>query len=166
MVEQSSTGHATASSSFSHDKWFRTIMNKGGHASTSSGHMQLKIPKIPKMFRDIVSNNDANGPCYNPRMVSIGPCHHGKPKLEAMEKHKIKMAKQHMKRTFTQGRSIQDLYKKVKEVTHKARICSSNYYDSNQSTLIDDESFTRIMFLVYGENLYSGKINSGSVQES
>ncbi|KAF3442498.1 hypothetical protein FNV43_RR16414 [Rhamnella rubrinervis] len=102
------------------------------------------IPMIPKMFRDIESRNN----CCDPLVVSICPYHHGKPELQEIEELKIKMAKRYV--NGTRDKSIhadQDvacaLYLKVKDMAGEAK----KYYDFESSPAIDDESFTKMMFL-------------------
>ncbi|KAF3442501.1 hypothetical protein FNV43_RR16417 [Rhamnella rubrinervis] len=132
------TEYAGSLANSSPAEWLITIMNDGDESSSGESQPKTpKIPKIPKMFRDIGSSND----CYDPLVVSIGPYHHGKPELQKMEKLKIKMAKQYVMET--REKSIQASYKKVEEVAGEAK----KYYDFDSSSAIDDESFTKMMFL-------------------
>ncbi|KAF3442500.1 hypothetical protein FNV43_RR16416 [Rhamnella rubrinervis] len=120
-------------------EWLKSIMKDGAESSSTA-----KIPKVPKMFRDSESNKG----CFDPLAVSIGPYHHGKPELQEVEKLKIKMAKQYVNGTIDKSiQADQDLasplYQKVKDVAGEAK----TYYDFESSPSIDDESFTKMMFL-------------------
>ncbi|KAL2534995.1 Plant protein of unknown function (DUF247) [Abeliophyllum distichum] len=91
------------------------------------------------MLREIESNKK----CYEPLVVSIGPYHHGKQELQALEKLKIKFAQQFHHACVNQV-SIKDLCAKVAEVAGDARKC---YEEDSETKKIDDESFIRMMFL-------------------
>jgi hypothetical protein len=51
------------------------------------------IYKVPERLREL------NEKAYTPRLVSIGPIHHGNDKLKAMEDHKIMYLKEFIART-------------------------------------------------------------------
>ncbi|KAG6718450.1 hypothetical protein I3842_04G150400 [Carya illinoinensis] len=51
--------------------------------------------KVPNHFRKL--NEDA----YTPRIISIGPFHHGNPKLQTMEKYKVRYLMNFMEQTKT-----------------------------------------------------------------
>ncbi|XP_048330868.2 UPF0481 protein At3g47200-like [Ziziphus jujuba] len=107
-------------------------------ASTPSSNQQPegpKIPKVPKMLRDL----DKNKGCFDPRVVSIGPYHHGEPQLEEGEKLKTKLARLHRK----SPREVAILYERVKNVASDAR----EFYDKEGLKNIDNEAFTKMMFI-------------------
>ncbi|KAL2464613.1 Plant protein of unknown function [Forsythia ovata] len=104
-----------------------------------------KIERIPSMLREIESNKQ----CYEPLVVSIGPYHHGKQELQALEKLKIRFAQQFHQACVNQVSSvnqvsINDLCAKVAEVAGDARKC---YEEDSETKKIDEESFIRMMFL-------------------
>ncbi|KAF3442499.1 hypothetical protein FNV43_RR16415 [Rhamnella rubrinervis] len=114
------------------ESWLDRIIQDGADQSST-----IKIRKIPKMFREIESNKD----CYDPLVVSIGPYHHGKPELQEIEKLKIKMAKQYVNGTREKYSPVFE--EKFKNVAGEAK----KYYDLESIPAIDDESFTKMMFL-------------------
>ncbi|XP_015883407.3 UPF0481 protein At3g47200-like [Ziziphus jujuba] len=93
-----------------------------------------KIPKVPDMLRKLKTNEG----CFDPRVVSIGPYHHGNPELQEVEKLKTKLAKQYCGNPSAAA----ELYRRVKEVAGEAR----GFYDM-EGLDIDDKAFTKIMFL-------------------
>ncbi|CAA2961398.1 Hypothetical predicted protein [Olea europaea subsp. europaea] len=90
------------------------------------------------MLREIESNKK----CYDPLVVSIGPYHHEKPELKAVEKLKFKYANQFRLACGDQV-SINQLYAEVAKVADSAR----EYYEEGSTTDYDNESFTKMMFL-------------------
>nr|XP_048330867.1 UPF0481 protein At3g47200-like [Ziziphus jujuba var. spinosa] len=103
-----------------------------------------KIPKVSKMLRNLDKNND----CFDPHVVSIGPYHHGKPHLQEVENLKTEMALRYCRRFPGPGVSDLykrgfDLYERVKDVASEAR----GFYDKERLNNIDDEAFTKMMFL-------------------
>ena len=81
-----------------------------------------------------------NTGCYEPKVVSIGPYHHGKKELEKMESLKTKMARQLAK----DSREVADeMYNKVKDLVSDAREC----YADESTRQFNDEKFTQVMFL-------------------
>ncbi|XP_060670623.1 UPF0481 protein At3g47200-like isoform X2 [Ziziphus jujuba] len=90
-----------------------------------------KIPKLPKMV--FYERN-----CFYPLVVSIGPYHHGYLRLKKFEELKTKLAWKYCK---TAG--LVDLYERVEKVAREAR----EFYDMEGLNDIDDEAFTKMMFL-------------------
>ncbi|ONH89764.1 hypothetical protein PRUPE_8G015000 [Prunus persica] len=64
------------------------------------------IYKVPKRLRGV--NNKA----YTPQVVSIGPLHHGRESLKAMEEHKMRYMKDFLERT---GVELEVLFKDMME---------------------------------------------------
>ncbi|KAB5519342.1 hypothetical protein DKX38_023661 [Salix brachista] len=107
------------------------------NASWDSGNQEGKQPNPSATYSKgstFASTDSRNQKCYDPSLVSIGPCHHGKPQLD-MEMLKV---------TFTSkfvddsGLSIQYPYGKVAEVATDAR----RYYAEDSTDEFDDEKFT------------------------
>ncbi|KAH7844092.1 hypothetical protein Vadar_024197 [Vaccinium darrowii] len=100
------------------------------------GSQKPKIQTVQPLLREVESNKKS----YDPRVVSIGPCHHGKPELETIERLKPSMVRQYVE---NRGVKIADLYEEVVKVTSDARKC----YAEDLTKMFDDEEFTRMMFL-------------------
>ncbi|KAH7856289.1 hypothetical protein Vadar_009058 [Vaccinium darrowii] len=100
------------------------------------GSQKPKIQTVQPLLREVESNKKS----YDPRVVSIGPCHHGKPELETIERLKPSMVRQYVE---NRGVKIADLYEEVVKVTSDARKC----YAEDLTKMFDDEEFTRMTFL-------------------
>ncbi|XP_057983218.1 UPF0481 protein At3g47200-like [Malania oleifera] len=118
------------------DQWLQSIMKDG---STSNKKQKPRIQKVPRMLRKIESNEN----CYEPQVVSIGPYHHGKLELEAVEKLKVPMARDYIESSYTSKLSVRDMYDKVAAVAVEARQC----YAKDATEGLDDEAFAQMMFL-------------------
>ncbi|CAH8281850.1 unnamed protein product [Eruca vesicaria subsp. sativa] len=94
------------------------------------------IYKVPDRLRRL--NPDA----YSPRVVSIGPLHHGKEELQAMEDHKLRYLQSFIPRT---GLTLEDLVRVARTWEEKARSCYADdiRLTSNQfvKMLVIDASF-------------------------
>ncbi|KAM3288679.1 hypothetical protein P3S67_022109 [Capsicum chacoense] len=113
-------------------QWIHSLEKRRG--DIGSLH-KPKIQKVAKKFREIESNVR----CYEPLVVSIGPFHHGKPELQLMEKHKELLALQFA----DQDISIDELYKKVKNIMPSVREC----YDDELIKKYSHEEFAQMMLL-------------------
>ncbi|KAJ8570412.1 hypothetical protein K7X08_037384 [Anisodus acutangulus] len=130
-------------------QWLYSLEMRRGYIVSSQ---KPKIQTIPKMHRD----NESNIRCYEPLVVSIGPFHHGKSKLQLMEKYKELLAIQFADQDSNQPRpegvlpwrltnsvSIHELYKKVKNTVPNVRECYADELVKDYS----DEVFAQMMFL-------------------
>ncbi|CAI9779520.1 unnamed protein product [Fraxinus pennsylvanica] len=93
------------------------------------------IARVPSLLRE-----SKNG-CFDPLVVSIGPYHHGNPKLKAFEELKIPIA-QKFWHACENKLSIELMYETVAMEGERAREC----YEKD-SACNDVELFNRIMFL-------------------
>ncbi|XP_057983453.1 UPF0481 protein At3g47200-like [Malania oleifera] len=118
------------------DQWLQSMMKDG---STSNKKQKPRIQKVPRMLRKIESNEN----CYEPQVVSIGPYHHGKLELEAVEKLKVPMARDYIQSCNTSKLSVREMYDKVAAVAVEARQC----YAKDATEGLDDEAFAQMMFL-------------------
>ena len=57
---------------------------------------------------------------FEPRVVSLGPIHHGMPKYQLREKYKLVLAYDFIK---SSGKGIRDLYSKIEEKIEELREC-------------------------------------------
>ncbi|XP_011000466.1 PREDICTED: UPF0481 protein At3g47200-like [Populus euphratica] len=103
-----------------------------------------KFPKVPSTIRQIKQNEE----CYDPSLVSIGPYHHGKDELKAMEKLKVTFARQFVKdcvNDFNQERykeKYQEMYRRVEQVASRVR----KYYIEDESSQLKNKEFAQMMF--------------------
>ncbi|KAL5717663.1 hypothetical protein ACHQM5_010639 [Ranunculus cassubicifolius] len=121
-----------------------------GHVSIESedettllaARMRADIPPIPSsqgyIFRVPERIRVAGEDTYDPRIISIGPYHHRKESLKAMEKYKQWYLDSFISRTKT---SLADLVKTVKKLEKNARAC---YADPINFT---SDEFVRMMIL-------------------
>ncbi|KAK4377997.1 hypothetical protein RND71_004293 [Anisodus tanguticus] len=132
-------------------QWLSSLEKSGGDPANGSSQ-KLKMERVPRMLREIESNIS----CYEPIVVAIGPFHHGKQKLQPMEKSKEKFSYQFADQDSTKNRregvlrwlstnsvSIDDLYKKVKNIMPNVRECYADEFIKDYS----DEEFAQMMFL-------------------
>ena len=106
------------------------------HDGTPDQQMGPVIPRVPPEFREMKENTG----CYEPKVVSIGPYHHGKKELEKMESLKTKIARQLVKDS---SGAAEEMYNKVKDLVSDAREC----YAEESTRQFNDVKFTQMMFL-------------------
>ncbi|GFS36970.1 hypothetical protein Acr_00g0049000 [Actinidia rufa] len=128
-------GDESLHSSHSTNKLLNLIVNAGDEYGSITPR-KPKIQKVQPMLREVESNKR----CYDPRVVSIGPCHHGNPDLEPVEKLKIPLAREYVRHSKA---TIDELYKEVVLVAGDARKC----YAEGLTERFNDEEFTQMMFL-------------------
>ncbi|XP_015900581.3 UPF0481 protein At3g47200 [Ziziphus jujuba] len=96
-----------------------------------------KIQRVPPMLRDRKNFEKY----FEPRAVSLGPLHHGKPKLQVAEKYKPKLTKRFIKdRGTDKGK---DLYKKIWNNIKELRDC----FDEEVTKNWDNETLAWMLFL-------------------
>ncbi|CAK9178111.1 unnamed protein product [Ilex paraguariensis] len=95
-------------------------------------YMQKVIPEL--------RNNKENEGFYDPKVVSIGPYHHGKPELQEAEKLKAAVAFQFINHS---GKDPQEFYKKIVDLVVTIR----DYYLPGSTDAYDDVTFAHMMFL-------------------
>ncbi|PWA39120.1 hypothetical protein CTI12_AA574670 [Artemisia annua] len=87
--------------------------------SLVAGRTTCSIFRVPQTLLDV------NGKSYQPRIVSIGPFHHGQPQLRMMEEHKWQFLRQLLNRTEAKGMVLEDYLKAVQRLEGTARECYS-----------------------------------------
>jgi hypothetical protein len=90
------------------------------------------IYRVPKRLRQI--NNEA----YTPKLISIGPFHHGKDELKEMEMLKVRYFKDFCYRT---GKCQKDLASVIEDNEVKIRHCYAENFD------ISSEDFVKMVLL-------------------
>lgn len=100
------------------------------------------IYKVPERLREL------NEKAYTPRLVSIGPIHHGNEKLKAMEDHKRMYLKEFIARTKVSVKGFIELIK-VKETRLRNCYAETNGFSSEYfiKMILMDAAFV-IMFLL------------------
>ena len=103
---------------------------------TQSQTQWPRIPKVPHILRGTQDFKKF----YNPRVVSIGPYHHGKPHL-----HPVEMIKPLCAQNFLadSDRYIEALYKKIESDIEAVRNC----YDKKPTNRYDNEALAWMMLL-------------------
>ncbi|KAI5355083.1 PREDICTED: UPF0481 [Prunus dulcis] len=90
------------------------------------------IYRVPERLRRVNEN------AYTPQVVSIGPLHHGKKGLEAMEEHKKRYLQEFLCRTKV---SLEDCIKKIRDREPRLRSC---YAETNG---FSSDEFVRIILV-------------------
>ncbi|CAI9097804.1 OLC1v1034301C1 [Oldenlandia corymbosa var. corymbosa] len=102
-----------------------------GILSKSAGRSSCCIFRVPK------SLNDINGEHYQPRIVSIGPYHHGNPQLAMIEEHKWRFLGILSKRTENKGLKLEDYLKAVQPLEAEARERYAEGFQFNKDEFIE-----------------------------
>jgi len=100
------------------------------------------IYRVPKLLRKV------NEEAYTPKLISIGPFHHGGNEFKDMEKHKVRYFKDFLKRT---GKSKEDLREIIKVDEEKISHCYSeeqiSHCNSEDCILESDDHFVKMILL-------------------
>uniref|UniRef100_A0A6N2LQB9 Uncharacterized protein n=1 Tax=Salix viminalis TaxID=40686 RepID=A0A6N2LQB9_SALVM len=114
------------------------------------------IYRVPARLREL------NEKAYTPRVVSIGPLHHGKENLKAMDDHKIMYMQQFLERSEV---SVEDLINVVKVKETELRICYEETIDLSRedfaTMILLDAVFVIMVLLKFDDVGESGEIESG-----
>ncbi|XP_076925529.1 UPF0481 protein At3g47200-like [Bidens hawaiensis] len=119
------------------DSIIDSIVDSGINATaTSSPSLDVKIPRVPIMVRE----KDDYEKYYVPKVVSIGPYHFGKPKLQSVEKLKPVFA---MKLLENNKETLRRLYNKLGEPQMVQDLRS--YYEKDSTTMFCNKESTKMM---------------------
>ncbi|KAH7844634.1 hypothetical protein Vadar_030116 [Vaccinium darrowii] len=132
-IEIKECGESSSSSQTS-NKLLNSIMDRGN--SLFLGSQKPKIQMAQPLLREAETNNKS----FAPKVVSIGPCHHGKPELQTIERLKPLMVRQYVEHW---GVKIDGLYDEVVKVASDAR----KSYSEGLTEKFNDEEFTCMMFV-------------------
>ncbi|TQE05996.1 hypothetical protein C1H46_008420 [Malus baccata] len=99
-----------------------------------------KIQRVPIMLRDHKSFEPRV--CFEPRVVALGPYHHGKEKYEQAEKVKLLLTANFLKDS-DQTTNAETLLKKVGDEINDLREC----YDEKATKDYDDEALAWMLFV-------------------
>uniref|UniRef100_A0A6N2LN07 Uncharacterized protein n=1 Tax=Salix viminalis TaxID=40686 RepID=A0A6N2LN07_SALVM len=106
---------------------------------------------------------ELNEEAYTPRVVSIGPLHHGKENLKAMEDHKIMYLQEFLERSKV---SVEDLINIVRDSETELRDCYAETIDLTRkdftTMILLDVVFVTMLLLKFGgesnESLHGDQI--------
>ncbi|XP_057982243.1 UPF0481 protein At3g47200-like [Malania oleifera] len=127
--------------------------------SISESNVQSELPpkirRVPQMLREQTSIKKEFEKFFEPRVVSIGPYHHGNPKLKLMEELKPKFAHRFVSRLIKDtasreadqhqfGTLINEFYHKIHKEIQELR---KRYADENSTSKYGDEDLARMLFL-------------------
>ncbi|KAL6216973.1 hypothetical protein ACLB2K_010191 [Fragaria x ananassa] len=90
------------------------------------------IYKVPERLRRVSQK------AYTPKLVSIGPLHHGKEHLNPMEEHKLRYLQQYLRRTQV---NLEDYVHKIKAQEAGLRSCYA------ETIAFSSDEFVRIMLV-------------------
>ncbi|XP_009797209.1 UPF0481 protein At3g47200-like [Nicotiana sylvestris] len=127
-------------------EWLHSVIDIAGPPpSTTSVNPtprveEYKIRTIPSTLFNSTSGGDY-AKYYEPHVVSIGPIHHGKPHLQAMEKFKREVVRETVGRV---GIPIAEVYAAVEKDLLSARNC---YSPSPSECYADDRDWCLMLFL-------------------
>ena len=77
---------------------------------------------------------------YEPRVVSLGPIHHGKQKYQLGEGYKLVLTREFVNGS---GKEIKDLYKKIEDNIKELREC----FEEEVTKAYDDEALAWLLFV-------------------
>ena len=94
----------------------------------------LDTSEKPSIFKIHGQLRSAKEEAYEPLVVSIGPYHHGKPKLEEMEKHKVRYFNELLRRT---GESAEKYIIALTDLQDQARRCYAEEISLSDDAFVD-----------------------------
>ena len=116
------------------ERYLRSKLDNDDQLMNKNKSRYVSCPKVPPILR----NDERSKEFYDPKIVSFGPYHHGKPELRAVETIKTKVMQEFIS---AHGKSIEDLYIKVLKLNDYAKSC----YVDGSTDAYDDEAFALMM---------------------
>ena len=113
---------------------FEAVKKAGENAKNHS-----PSPKIQKVIFLLRDQEDFKK-YYEPRVVSLGPIHHGKEKYKLGEKYKLVLTYDFVNGS---GKEIKDLYKKIEENIKELKEC----FEEEVTKKYDDEALAWLLFV-------------------
>jgi hypothetical protein len=119
----------------------RNFMEEGDHQARvvealGTDHPPAKIQKVIFLLQD----HKHFVKYFEPRVASVGPIHHGKPKYQLGEKYKLKLAYEFVKGC---GKNINVLYELVEKNIKQLREC----FEEEVTKKYDDEALAWMLFV-------------------
>ncbi|KAI3942902.1 hypothetical protein MKW92_040353, partial [Papaver armeniacum] len=108
---------------------------KEGHYDIENQPEDPKISKVPTHVKE------KNFAAYEPKVVSVGPYHYGKPQYESMENHKQRVRDKFIKASDL---TLGDYEAEMRKVVKKLKM---SYADLDGNEWEDDDAFVQLMIL-------------------
>ncbi|KAF5821277.1 hypothetical protein HanRHA438_Chr01g0012401 [Helianthus annuus] len=115
-----------------------SVINSITINATAEPSSTARIPRVPTMVKDKQDHEKY----YVPNVVSIGPYHHGNPKLEFVENLKPVFT---MKLVSNNEETLRVLYRNLSEHTMVQDL--RNYYETNSTNEFENKVFIQMMLL-------------------
>lgn len=100
---------------------------------------QSQTPKIQKVIFFLREQDDFHKN-YEPKVVSLGPIHHGNPNYQLGENYKLLLTYEFIEGS---GKNMEDVYNMTKEKIYELRTC----FEEEVTKAYDDEALTSILFV-------------------
>ncbi|KAM3690913.1 hypothetical protein ACJW31_09G156100 [Castanea mollissima] len=97
------------------------------------------MPKIQKVTFLLRNDKDFEK-YYEPRVISLGPIHHGKPKYQLGEKYKLVLTSEFIE---SSGKSMEEVHKKIQDNIKELRDC----FEKEVTMDFNDEALAWLLFV-------------------
>ena len=124
-------------------KRFKMVREAGKNVKNKS-----PMPKIQKVIFLLRNDKDFEK-YYEPRVISLGPIHHGKPKYQLGEKYKLVLTSEFIE---SSGKSMEEVHKKIQDNIKELRDCfekevTMDYYDEALAWLLFVDGCAILQFM-------------------
>ncbi len=116
---------------------FNMVKEAGENVKTQQH--SISTPKIQKVLFLLRDHKDFVK-YYEPRVVSLGPIHHGKDKYKLGEKYKLVLTSEFVKDS---GRSMEDVYQMIKDEIKVLR----EFFEEEVTKEYDDDGLAWLLFV-------------------
>ncbi|KAI8562824.1 hypothetical protein RHMOL_Rhmol03G0065200 [Rhododendron molle] len=134
--DSSSSSSSYGAAAISRNDALEVMIDPGMESSGSKLYPKRRIEKVPLTMR----KDEKTKGYFDPRVVSIGPYHHGKEELQTVERIKPIIAQLFIS---SSGRRMDEFREHILEIVDDARSC---YVDGSTDKYSDDE-FAEMMLL-------------------
>lgn len=140
-VKLSIPNHEKGSTSFQKDEFTIFEKDKFNKLKEARGKLDKQVTTKPKIRKVVLLRDHKNFKSYcEPRVVSLGPIHHGMPKYQLTEEYKLVLADDFIEKSCM---CREKLYKMVKTNIEQLR----ERYDEEVTKNISDEALAWILFV-------------------